>query len=42
MGKYDHRKHDWLKLAVEIVIVIILALLALALLWVFRGLTASQ
>ncbi|MGN0702213.1 MAG: signal peptidase I [Lentihominibacter sp.] len=28
MGKYDHRKHDWLKLAVEIVIVIILALLA--------------
>lgn len=25
MGKYDYRKHDWLKLAVEIVIVIILA-----------------
>ena len=31
MGQYDHRKHDWLKLAVEIVIVIILALLAFSL-----------
>lgn len=28
MAKYDHRKHDWLKLAVEIVIVTILAFLA--------------
>lgn len=28
MGKYDHKKHDWLKLAVEIAVVIILALLA--------------
>ncbi|MCQ2547088.1 MAG: signal peptidase I [Clostridia bacterium] len=28
MGKYDHKKHEWLKLAVEIVVVIILAFLA--------------
>lgn len=27
MGKYDHKKHDWLKLGVEVVVVIILALL---------------
>ena len=28
MGKYDHKKHEWLKLAVEIVVVIILAFLS--------------